>query len=387
MIRRNAEKTVISLSKDYPVVAITGPRQSGKSTLVKNIFNDKKYVSLEDIEIRDFAINDPKGFLGQFPDGAILDEVQRVPALFSYIQLIVDEKKVPGYFILTGSQQFGLYQDITQSLAGRVASVILLPFTFDELNNASIQPATPEQMLFAGFYPPIYDRSLDSSVWYANYTRTYIERDVRQMTQVRDLSTFQRFVRMCAARTGQLLNLSSLANDCGITHNTAKSWISILEASYIIYLLKPHFKNFNKRLVKTPKLYFYDCGLVRWLLGIQDVDQISIHPLRGELFETYVVGELLKRSMNSGLEPNIYFWRDRTGNEIDIIFDTVDALIPLEVKSGKTIVPDYFNGFKKWIDITGEPDAQGWLVYAGDESQNRKECRVVAWNRISDVRI
>ncbi len=387
MIPRDAENTILSLSKEYPVVAITGPRQSGKSTLSKHVFKDKKYVSLEDIETRDYATNDPKGFLGQFPDGAILDEVQRVPDLFSYIQLIVDEKKISGHFILTGSQQFGLYQDITQSLAGRVASVVLLPFSIDELTNAALLPDTLEEMLLTGFYPPIYDRSLNPSVWYANYTRTYIERDVRQMIQVRDLSTFQRFVRMCAARTGQLLNLSSLANDCGITHNTARSWISILEASYIIYLLKPHFKNFNKRLVKTPKLYFFDAGLASWLLGIQNFDQISIHPLRGALFETYIVGELLKRRMNRGLEPNIYFWRDRTGNEIDIIIDKGDTLIPVEVKSGKTIVTDYFSGFKKWVDITGDPDAHGWLVYGGTSSQNRKECRVVPWNMISDIQI
>ncbi len=385
MVYRNAKEILLSLVRGYPVVAVTGPRQSGKSTLVKNVFNDKEYANLEDIEAREYAQSDPKGFLSQFPDGAILDEVQRVPSLFSYVQTIVDEKKEPGYFILTGSQQFGLYEDITQSLAGRVATVVLLPFSHDELINAKLLPDTPEELLFKGLYPPIYDRSLDPTLWYGNYTRTYIERDVRQIIQVRDLSTFQHFVRMCAARTGQLLNLSSLANDCGITHNTAKSWISILEASYIIYLLKPHFENFNKRLVKTPKLFFYDVGLAVWLLGINGIDQISIHPLRGSLFETYVVGELLKRRTNNALEPNIYFWRDRTGNEIDIIIDKGTALIPVEIKSGKTITSDYFTMFKKWIEITGKKDEKGWLIYAGAEHQKRSDGIVLPWNRIFDI--
>jgi len=344
-------------------------------------------VNLEEIEIREYAQNDPKAFLAQFPDGAVLDEVQRVPTLFSYLQTIVDASRKPGQFILTGSQQFGLYQQITQSLAGRVASVVLLPFAYDELKGTKHASQTIEELLITGFYPPIYDRSLDASVWYANYVRTYIERDVRQMIQVRDLSTFQRFVRMCAARTGQLLNLSALASDCGITHNTAKAWISTMEASYVIYLLKPHFQNFNKRLVKTPKLYFFDPGLAAWLLGIQKPEQLSIHSARGALFETFVVSELLKSRFNAGLEPNIYFWRDRTGNEIDIVIESGSVLIPVEIKSAKTIAQDFFVGLKRWKDIAGKVGRKGWLIYGGESFQNRAECVVLPWKRVAEVQV
>lgn len=387
MIPRDAEKTLVSLAEGYPVVAVTGPRQSGKTTLVRYVFSGKRYVTLEDLETREYAQNDPNGFLGQFPEGAVLDEVQRVPNLFSSLQTIVDVRRTPGAFILTGSQQFGLFQSITQSLAGRVASVVLLPFSSEELKSARSLPSNLEQLLLTGLYPPIYDRSLDPSVWYSNYMRTYIERDVRQMIQVRDLSAFQRFVKMCAARTGQLLNLSALANDCGITHNTAKAWISILEASFILYLLKPHFKNFNKRLIKTSKLYFIDPGLAAWLLGIQKSEQLEVHHARGALFETFVVSELLKRRFNKGLEPNLYFWRDRTGNEIDILVDTGDSLLPVEVKSGKTIAPDFFSAFRKWRDISGDSIQRGWLVYAGAAYQDRKECAVIPWNRIAEIPI
>lgn len=331
------------------------------------------------------TISKTKGFLAQTPEGAILDEVQRVPSLFSYLQTIVDANYKPGLFILTGSQQFGLFQQITQSLAGRVASVVLLPFTYDELKNVRLAPQSVEQLLATGLYPPIYDRSLDPPIWYSNYVRTYIERDVRQMIQVRDLSTFQRFVKMCAARTAQLLNLSALANDCGITHNTAKAWISTLEASFILYLLKPHFRNFNKRLVKTPKLYFLDCGLAAWLLGIQKPEQLSTHPVRGALFETYIIGELLKRRYNTGLESNVFFWRDRTGNEIDILIDDGTALTPVEIKSAKTLTSEFFAGFSKWKDISGKYGKKGWLIYGGEASQERSECTVLPWTRVSKV--
>jgi len=385
VIPRTAEKTLLTLAKGYPILAVTGPRQSGKSTLVAETFKKKQYVTLEDLETREFAQSDPKGFLGRFNDGAILDEVQRVPGLFSYLQTIVDAKRKSGFFILTGSQQFGLFQQITQSLAGRVASVVLLPFTYEELKKANAAPRSLEELLFTGFYPPIFDRSLNPSIWYSNYVRTYIERDVRQMIQVRDLSTFQRFVRMCAARTGQLLNLSALANDCGITHNTAKSWISTLEASFVLYLLKPHFRNFNKRLVKTPKLYFIDPGLAAWLLGIQKPEQLAAHPARGALFETFVLGELLKRRYNAGLEPNVYFWRDRTGNEIDVLIDHGTGLTPVEIKSAKTLTSEFFRTFQKWKDLSGKYGKKGWLIYGGEALQKRPECTVLPWPHISEL--
>jgi predicted AAA+ superfamily ATPase len=385
VIPRSAEKTLVSLAKGYPVVAVTGPRQSGKSTLVKHVFASKQYVTLEDIEIREYAENDPKGFLAQFPDGAILDEVQRVPHLFSYIQTLVDKKAQTGVFVLTGSQEFELFEDITQSLAGRVATVVLLPFSSSELKIANLLPDSIEQLLLTGFYPPIYDRSLEPSTWYSNYVRTYIERDVRQMIQIRDLSTFQRFVKMCAARTGQLLNLSALASECGITHNTANAWISILEASFVVYLLKPHHKNFNKRLVKTPKLYFLDPGLAAWLLAVQDSEQMSMHQAKGALFETFVVSELLKRRFNQALDANIYFWRDRAGNEIDVLIDTGTSLTPVEIKSGKTAIPDFFEMFRKWKNISGSAFEKGRLVYGGTVYQDRPDCTVIPWDRIDDM--
>ncbi len=319
MLRRQAGETILEKAKYYPVLAITGPRQSGKSTLAKLLFPQKPYCSLEDLDHRQFAIDDPRGFLAQFPEGAILDEVQHYPALFSYLQSLVDDQKQFGLFILTGSQQFGLLSKITQSLAGRVGSIQLLPFTLSELQAADCAPATVEKLLFSGCYPPIYDRKIPPSSWYSDYIMTYIERDVRQLVNVQDLRSFHRFLQMCAARSGQLLNLSSLANDCGITHNTAKAWISVLEASYVLFLLSPHHKNFNKRLIKAPKLYFYDTGLVCALMGIQQSEQLNIHPMRGALFKTWVVSELLKKRFNQGLLSNLYFWRDSQGHEVDIL--------------------------------------------------------------------
>ena len=263
MIKRNAETTLKSLMKGYPIVTITGPRQSGKTTLSQITYPHMNYVSLENPETREMAVNDTKAFLKRYKDGAIFDEVQRAPQILSYLQEMVDQNKKPGQYILTGSQQFGLLSGITQSLAGRTALIKLLPFALHELHNKSnsLKNKDLDSIIFKGFYPPIHDRDLDPQIWLANYISSYIERDVRQLINIRDLSSFQRFIKLCAGRTGQLLNLSNLASDCGISHNTAKSWISILEASYIIFLLQPHHQNFNKRLIKTPKLYFYDIGL------------------------------------------------------------------------------------------------------------------------------
>lgn len=380
MIRRTAAKTLKLLSKEYPVVAITGPRQSGKTTLARHVFARKPYISLEDPDVREFANEDPRGFLSRYPDGAILDEVQHCPSLFSYIQSIVDKDKRTGLFILTGSQQFGMLSGISQSLAGRVGFVQLLPFSIAELTEFV---DGVDDLLFKGFYPPIYDRSLMPSRWYANYVLTYVERDVRQMINVRDLSAFQRFLRLCAARTGQLLNLSGMANDCGITHNTAKAWISILEASYILFLLKPHHRNFNKRLVKTPKIYFYDTGLAAWLLGIQDDDQLSIHPMRSALFETLVVSELHKGRFNRGLTSNLYFWRDNSGIEVDVVAEQGKLLVPIEIKSGQTITADYFTGLKRWLSVAGKTADMPRLVYGGDERHTRSGVEVISWRAIS----
>lgn len=378
-IIRTAHKTLKKLAADYPAVVVTGPRQSGKTTLVQEVFSEKPYVSLEEIDTREFAITDPRGFLSQYPNGAILDEVQRCPDLFSYLQSIIDKQKKMGLFVLTGSQQFGLMSGISQSLAGRVAKLSLLPFSLYELQEAKQSPGKIEDLLFKGGYPPIYDRKLDPHLWYNNYVDTYVERDVRQLVNVRDLSTFQRFIRMCAARTGQILNLSSLANDCGITHNTAKAWISVLEASYIIHLLQPHHKNFNKRLIKSPKLYFYDTGLAAWLLNIQSAEQLSTHSARGQIFETWVVSEAIKYRYNNGLASNLYFWRDSTGNEIDILVDKSGTLIPIEVKSGQTINTEFFSGLKKYSLMAGNEVKSSALVYGGIQSQTRENTSVISW--------
>lgn len=382
LIQRHAEATLLQLASEYPVVAVTGPRQSGKTTLVRKAFPDKPYVSLEDLDERQFATDDPRGFLSRYPDGAILDEAQRCPGLFSYLQTRLDQAKKKGLFVLTGSQQFNLLTGITQSLAGRVALIPLLPFALGELQAAKMAPKTLSELLFRGLYPPIYDGPQQAGIWYGNYMRTYIERDVRQMINVQDLSAFQRFVRMCAGRTGQLTNLSALASDCGVTHNTAKAWLSVLEASYIVHLLQPHHRNFDKRLVKTPKLYFYDTGLACWLLGIRAPAQLDAHAQRGALFETWALGELLKARYNSGLESNLYFWRDRSGNEVDVLIDEGNKLAPVEIKAGQTVSSDYFRGLDRWQAMAKEISGKPWLLYGGDKAQTRLGCNVVPWAEI-----
>lgn len=384
-IPRSAQKTLTDLAKQFPALVITGPRQSGKTEITKKVFPNKPYVSLEDIDIRNFAMEDPRGFLNQYKDGAIFDEVQRAPDLFSYLQGFIDKSKESGRYILTGSQQFGLMSGITQSLAGRVAKISLLPFSYSELKKEGREPKTIEDLLFKGLYPPIYDHDYSPETWLNNYIDTYIERDVRQLINVRDLSNFQRFLSMCAARTGQILNLSSLANDCGITHSTAKAWISVLEASYIVHLLQPHHKNFNKRLIKAPKLYFHDVGLVARLLGIEEPEQLATHSMRGALFETWVVSELLKYRFNQGKRSNLYYWRDKTGNEIDIILDQGEKLFPIEVKSGQTVTKDYFKNITRFLDIAGSTAEHSALIYGGAKGQGREKTDVIGWQDIEAI--
>lgn len=385
MIKRSAEGTLKKLAQSFPAVAVTGPRQSGKTTLVKSMFPKKPYVSLEEIDARDFALTDPKGFLRQFPDGAVLDEIQRCPDLFSYLQSILDNDRRPGLFVLTGSQQFGLLSGITQSLAGRVAMLTLLPFSLLELKKSELAPNTVAKLIFQGLYPPIYDRQPNPTHWYDSYIRTYVERDVRQLINVRDLNKFQRFVRICAAHTGQLVNLSGLANDSGINHMTAKAWLSVLEASYLVTLVSPHFNNFNKRLVKSSKLYFLDTGLAARLLGLQTADQLTTHPQRGALFESWVVSELLKARFSHALSSNLYFWRDHTGNEIDILIEQKNRLLPIEVKSGQTVTSDFLKGLNYWLDLAGDSADEAWLVYGGSQSQTRKNVKVIGWQNIAEL--
>ncbi len=363
------------------MVTITGPRQSGKTTLAKMVLADKPYYSLEDPDVRRMALEDPRGFLARLPDGGVLDEVQRAPELLSYLQSHVDEDGRMGLFLLTGSQQFGLMAGITQSLAGRTAFIELLPLSISELSNAGIGSDSLDNMLFNGGYPPLYDRQLSPNTWFPAYVTAYVERDVRQLLKVQDLEIFQRFVRLCAGRSGQLLNLSTLAADCGVTHNTAKAWISVLEASYLLFQLRPHHNNFNKRLVKSPKLYFYDVGLLCWLLGIREADQLATHPLRGHIFETMIVSEWMKKYLNRGEKPPLYFWRDSNGNEVDLIVDTGTGLMPIEIKSGQTVNQDFFAGLEKWMRLGGTLAHTPTLIYGGNDSYAHKGINIVAWNK------
>jgi len=383
MIKRTACDTILRLAKGFPVVAITGPRQSGKTTLAKSAFPDKPYLTLEDPDTRLLAESDPRGLLSRHPDGLILDEVQRAPQLFSYLQGFVDERLVPGKYVLTGSQQFGLLSGITQSLAGRVGLVQLLPFAMNELDSAGKLPDDVNRLMLRGMYPPLYDRDLAPADWFPAYVNTYIERDVRSLINVRDLSAFQRFIRMCAARTGQLLNLSSLAADCGITHNTAAAWISVLEASYIIFLLRPHFTNFNKRLVKTPKLYFLDTGLAAWLLGIRESEQLAYHAQRGALFENLVVTEFLKGRFNKGEQADLYFWRDSKGLEVDLLLDDGVNLKPVEIKSGQTIAPDFLASLKMWCELSGTTEHYAVLIYGGDKELSNHNISIIPWRNLA----
>jgi uncharacterized protein len=385
MIPRTAQATLMRLAKGFPVLALTGPRQSGKTTLARAAFPDLPYLSLEDPDVRLLAETDPRGLLSRFPEGAVLDEAQRAPALFSYLQTRVDGDPRMGRWVLTGSQQFGLISGITQSLAGRVGMVHLLPFSLAELEGVGRLPEELDQVLFRGAYPALHDRDLSPADWLGAYVATYLERDVRQLLSVRDLSSFQRFLRLCAGRVGQLLNLSSLAMDCGITHNTASAWISVLEASHLVFLLRPHHQNFSKRLVKTPKLYFCDTGLAAWLLGIREPGQMAFHAQRGSLFENLVVTEFLKGQLHAGLQPDLHFWRDSRGLEVDLLIGGGGGPHPVEIKSGQTLAPDFFRSLLAWTRLAGRTEDPSWLVYGGETGSALGPTRIVPWRGIPDM--
>ncbi len=380
MIQRRLEKKLREWAAQYPVVTVTGPRQSGKTTLCKAVFGDKPYLSLEDLDIRESARADPRGFLADIPEGAVLDEIQHAPDLVSYIQTLVDEVHTPGMFILTGSRQFERMESVSQSLAGRTAVARLLPFSFGECYP---EPGnlTIDEMLYTGFYPRIHDQGLNPTEALSFYLSTYIERDVRQILSVSDLDRFSSFMRLCAGRTGQLLNMQSIGGECGVTHNTVKSWLSVLQASGIIRLLRPWHANIGKRLVKTPKLYFIDTGLACFLLGIHRPGHLVGHPLRGALFETFVVSEAFKQHDHAGLPERVWFFRDNHGNEVDLLAESGAELSAWEVKSAMTVSSDFFKGLNM-LDNSDVGLKSRTLVYGGDRRMTRQGVEIIPWNQV-----
>lgn len=379
MIARSITGTLQRLAASFPVIAITGPRQSGKTTLARSLFADKPYVCLEDPAERAFAEEDPRGFLARYAQGAVFNEAQRWPELFSHLQGMVDANRQPGRFVLTGSQQFGLLPGVTQSLAGRVGLTRLLPLAAPETPGITSGQLQPDSALLIGGYPALHNQAIQPADWFASYIATYVERDVRQVLNIQNLSTFQRFLRLCAGRTGQLLNITALASETGITANTARTWLTVLESSDLIFLLQPYFRNFGKRLVKTPKLYFLDSGLACWLLGIRSEDVLALHPSRGALFETWVVSEFIKARCNQGLPADLYFWRDNNGLEADLIFEQGNRLQMVEIKSGQTITSDTIRAGQRAIRMAEDEALLPWLIYGGQESYERSGVKIFGW--------
>lgn len=379
MIKRALQTKLLELIKKYPIVTLTGPRQSGKSTLLQHSFPDYNYISLEDPDMRLFAVDDPHGFLATYPDKTIIDEAQRVPTLFSYIQTHTDKEGREGMYLLAGSHNFLLMENINQSLAGRTAVLKLLPFSHAEMLHGGILPRTVDEEIFKGSYPRLYDKDISPTDYYPFYIQTYVERDVRLMKNIGDLSKFIRFIKLCAGRIGQLLNLSSLANECGVAVSTISTWLSVLEASYICYLLKPDYNNYAKRLVKTPKLYFYDTGLACSLLDIRTAEQVSTHFLRGGLFENLVINEFIKSAYHKGEMPDATFWRDSTGNEVDLLQYVGGKPYAYEIKSGATYSPNFFSGIAKWAKLSGAEQEQCFAIYNGEKNLKTSTGELLKW--------
>ena len=379
MVERDITTKMLYMASKFPVLTLTGTRQCGKSTLLRNKFGEYKYVSLEDVDIRDFAINDPRGFLNNYGDHLIIDEAQYAPKLFSYIQTAVDKKNESGMYILSGSHNFLLLESVSQSLAGRTAVMKLTPFSVKEMKSASLLPNNLNDWMFTGGFPRIYDKGIQPSDYYPSYIQTYIERDVRLIKNIGDLTRFMRFMKLCAARMGQLLNVSSLASECEISVPTLYSWLSILETSYVVFLLRPYYKNYNKRLVKSPKLYFYDTGLACSLLGLTSADQVSTHYLRGEMFENMAVSECVKSFYSQGKEPNIYFWRDSNGNEVDLLVEDGMNLRAYEIKSAATLRSDFFDGLNTFSKLSKIPEDACAVVYGGDADFQTSDGRYISW--------
>ena len=385
MLIRQTKTALSEMAGGFPVLALTGPRQSGKTTLARQCFPGKPYFSFEDLETRQRFSADPRQFFAMLPEGAVLDEVQNSPELFSSLQGVVDERARMGEFILTGSQQFGLMGNITQTLAGRVGLVQLLPLSISELRAANLLGRTMEAVVWQGGYPALFDsrrRVANPAQWLGAYTNTYLERDVRQVLGVANLSLFRRFVLMCAARCGQLLNLSALAADCGISHTTAKSWMTVLEASYVVHLLQPFHRNLGKRLVKMPKLYFLDTGLLCHLLRVESALVLATHAMRGAIFESWVVSETLKHRWNQGLDADLFFWRDNHGTEVDLVYELGGLLHAVEVKSGTTFSTDWIDGLRLWRKYAGSLAAAPVVVYGGGEGYSLQGVQVLPWRQL-----
>ncbi len=390
VIQRTLAAKLTALARRFPIVTVTGPRQSGKTTLCRASFPDKPYVSLEAPDMREFALRDPRGLLADYAKGAVFDEVQRAPELLSYLQGEVDERPARGRFILTGSANFALLQSVSQSLAGRTGLLQLLPLSLDEIRRFPDAPRELFTLLWQGSYPALYDRRLEPRDWFGAYVGTYVERDVRQILNVTDLGAFQTFLRLCAGRSGQLLNASALGADAGVTHNTARAWLSVLETSYLAFRLQPYHANLNTLLVKTPKLHFYDSGLLCYLLGITRPEQVREHPLRGAIFESWVVSEIVKVRAHLGLTANITFFRDRKGLEVDAILERGADLVAVETKSGQTVAADFFNALRSFTAMLGTrkrsaAKVTALVVYGGTQQQHRSEATVIPWSKLDEV--
>lgn len=389
MIARRLGTKLQALARRFPVVTVTGPRQAGKTTLCRALFPRHRYVSLEAPDTREYATEDPRGFLAEVAKGAVIDEVQRAPALLSYLQEEVDARPRPGRFVLTGSANLGLLAGVSQTLAGRTGILTLLPFSHDELRGFPNVPRDRESTLWSGAFPAVFDRRIPVSEWFSAYLATYVERDVRQVLNVSDLQSFQSFVRLCAGRAGQLVNLSSLGSDCGVTHNTARSWLSVLEASYVVLRVAPWHANLGKRLIKTPKIYFVDTGLLCALLGIRAAGQLAEHPLRGAIFENWVVTEILKSRTHRALPPDLHFFRSRAGLEVDVLVDAGASLLAAEVKAGQTVAADFFRSLEELQSLilaaTPARRLRRRLVYGGETARRQRGVDVVPWGRVADM--
>lgn len=384
-IARRLTKKIKDLGTQYPILAITGPRQSGKTTLLREAFPEYRYVTLEDPEVRQFAETDPRAFLDLYDQYVIFDEVQRVPLLFSYMQGRVDESGLMGQFILSGSQNFLLLKSITQSLAGRVALFKLLPFDFFELDQNQLLPDHFADAAIKGTYPAVYSRKIKPQVYYDNYIQTYIEKDVTELINIKDFSVFRTFLKLCANRAGQLLNISALANEADIAFNTAKDWLSILESSYIIFFLEPYYENRNKRLVKTPKLYFYDTGLLCFLLAIKDREELLLDRAKGSVFENMIVAEQLKRGYHLSVPRDLYFWQDSNKNEIDLLWKENNTFQAMEIKATQTVTNELFKQLDKFAAFIAPAPVRKMLMYGGVDDQKRTNYTVLSWRRASDA--